>query len=68
MRILGTANWYLPAWLQWLPRWSVEGTPDVGVAPRDEGPAGIGSRTPAYRAGAAYAPHGPATEVARPEA
>ncbi len=26
MVLLGDANWYLPSWLQWLPRVSVEGT------------------------------------------
>jgi RND superfamily putative drug exporter len=25
MTVLGHANWYLPAWLQWLPQWNVEG-------------------------------------------
>jgi RND superfamily putative drug exporter len=25
MRLLGTVNWYLPGWLQWLPRLAVEG-------------------------------------------
>jgi len=27
MRLLGEWNWYLPRWLEWLPRVSVEGTP-----------------------------------------
>ncbi|MHB8059874.1 MAG: MMPL family transporter [Gaiellaceae bacterium] len=26
MRVLGKANWYLPAWLQWLPRLNIEGS------------------------------------------
>ena len=68
MRVLGSANWYLPAWLRWLPRWSIEGTPDAGVAPRDELPAGAGGRTQPNGPGGAFAPRGPATEVARPEA
>ena len=27
MSLFGTANWYLPGWLQWLPHLSIEGTP-----------------------------------------
>jgi putative drug exporter of the RND superfamily len=27
MKLLGDWNWYLPAWLSWLPRFSVEGRP-----------------------------------------
>ena len=26
MRLLGDRNWYLPGWLQWLPKVDVEGT------------------------------------------
>ena len=33
MRLLGNANWYLPAWLSWLPEVSVEGT--RGKSPAD---------------------------------
>ncbi len=33
MRLLGERNWYLPRWLGWLPRLSVEGTAPEG-APR----------------------------------
>jgi uncharacterized membrane protein YdfJ with MMPL/SSD domain len=33
MKLLGKHNWYLPAWLQWLPHVSVEGPPRA--APRD---------------------------------
>jgi RND superfamily putative drug exporter len=25
MKLLGEANWYLPRWLDWLPRLNVEG-------------------------------------------
>jgi RND superfamily putative drug exporter len=25
MELLGDRNWYLPAWLEWLPRISIEG-------------------------------------------
>jgi RND superfamily putative drug exporter len=32
MRLLGDANWYLPSWLQWLPRLNVEGhEPDLAI-------------------------------------
>ncbi len=27
MKLLGTWNWYLPAWLDWLPRIGIEGAP-----------------------------------------
>jgi len=41
MKLLGAWNWYLPRWLQWLPRLSIEGAPHVGPAPGpDGGPAG----------------------------
>jgi uncharacterized membrane protein YdfJ with MMPL/SSD domain len=34
MRLLGDANWYLPAWLDWLPRFEHEAkAPDVAPAP-----------------------------------
>ncbi|MCK9519127.1 MAG: MMPL family transporter [Dehalococcoidia bacterium] len=33
MELLGAANWYLPSWLHWLPRISVEG-PVVAPAPQ----------------------------------
>ena len=36
MKLLGDANWYLPSWLQWLPRLQQERS----VAPVDTGPAG----------------------------
>lgn len=28
MKLLGKWNWYLPAWLEWLPRINIEGTPE----------------------------------------
>jgi RND superfamily putative drug exporter len=32
MRLLGNVNWYLPSWLQWLPRLNVEGhEPELAV-------------------------------------
>jgi RND superfamily putative drug exporter len=36
MKLLGVWNWYLPGWLEWLPRISVEGsrvTPAVAAEP-----------------------------------
>lgn len=32
MQLLGEHNWYLPAWLEWLPRVSWEGAPGAGRA------------------------------------
>jgi RND superfamily putative drug exporter len=34
MKLLGERNWYLPGWLEWLPRLEVEGTrpPEPGRA------------------------------------
>jgi RND superfamily putative drug exporter len=38
MRLLGDRNWYLPRWLEWLPRFDVEGAAaDRGPAPRPAG-------------------------------
>jgi RND superfamily putative drug exporter len=33
MSLLGAANWYLPAWLAWLPNLSIEGRPAASVEP-----------------------------------
>jgi RND superfamily putative drug exporter len=34
MKLLGDRNWYLPSWLEWLPRWDVEAPePDAAPAP-----------------------------------
>jgi putative drug exporter of the RND superfamily len=33
MKLLGTANWYLPSWLSWLPDPHVEGARGSTVAP-----------------------------------
>jgi RND superfamily putative drug exporter len=35
MKLLGDANWYLPKWLEWLPRLDHEPQP-VAVAPAAE--------------------------------
>jgi uncharacterized membrane protein YdfJ with MMPL/SSD domain len=37
MKLLGDANWYLPRWLEWLPRLQVEGAPSTGA------PSALGS-------------------------
>jgi len=58
MRVLGKANWYLPAWLEWLPRLSIEGpreAPDVPEPAVDAAPVGRRRReyvpvTPVYGA------------------
>jgi RND superfamily putative drug exporter len=42
MKLLGDWNWYLPSWLQWLPRLSVEGVPERGRVPSEPAPAGAG--------------------------
>ena len=54
MKLLGRWNWYLPAWLQWLPHLSIEGAPVVATpagGPADApSPAG-GSGAPAGGSG-----------------
>jgi hypothetical protein len=47
MRLLGDVNWYLPNWLQWLPKLNVEGheptaQPDVVSIPA--APQRVGAR------------------------
>jgi uncharacterized membrane protein YdfJ with MMPL/SSD domain len=42
MKLLGERNWYLPRWLQWLPRVGLEGAP-VGAASRDGAPMASGN-------------------------
>ena len=34
MRLLGDLNWYFPSWLEWLPKFNVEGIPDEPERPR----------------------------------
>jgi len=37
MKLLGDWNWYLPSWLEWLPRIGDEGKPPgPGPEPREE--------------------------------
>ena len=43
MRLLGDSNWYLPSWLEWLPKLNVEGhEPELATAgePAIDEPAG----------------------------
>jgi len=36
MKLLGTRNWYLPAWLEWIPNVSIEGVPSEEPEPESE--------------------------------
>ena len=38
MKLLGSRNWYLPSWLEWLPRVNIEGyaAPEAAPEPEDE--------------------------------
>jgi putative drug exporter of the RND superfamily len=49
MRLLGERNWYLPHWLEWLPRLSVEGAGPAQAPPRasDEEPSVTAGTAPA---------------------
>jgi uncharacterized membrane protein YdfJ with MMPL/SSD domain len=40
MKLLGDWNWYLPRWLQWLPRLEGEAPPPKIAAPPALGPTG----------------------------
>jgi RND superfamily putative drug exporter len=42
MRLLGDWNWYLPRWLQWLPRVNIEGR-EPELAPIEEQPQPVGA-------------------------
>ena len=50
MRLLGTRNWYLPRWLQWLPDFGIEGPAarlhDRHGAPEGPRPAAVGDGGP----------------------
>jgi hypothetical protein len=39
MKLLGDWNWYLPAWLEWLPKVSGEGAPPAAEKPPAGAPA-----------------------------
>jgi RND superfamily putative drug exporter len=47
MKLLGNWNWYLPAWLQWLPRMRSESGERPGEPPRDDEPAPLPEPVPA---------------------
>ena len=43
MRLLGNVNWYIPRWLEWLPRLDIEGHEAAAVAQADrKEPAAVG--------------------------
>jgi putative drug exporter of the RND superfamily len=44
MKLLGDWNWYLPSWLEWLPRIGGEG--DEPAAPQSPRPRSYGGGTP----------------------
>ena len=47
MKLLGDANWWLPAWLgRLLPRWDVDGAGDSPSAPAERDSIGRASRLP----------------------
>ncbi len=47
MKLLGKWNWYLPAWLEWLPKINLEGTPEpVPVNTPEQTPEPGGSENP----------------------
>jgi putative drug exporter of the RND superfamily len=41
MELLGDWNWYLPAWLEWLPRFNIEGARQVAEAAAPAAAAGL---------------------------
>ena len=68
MRVLGKANWYLPAWLEWLPRWNIEGSHDEPSASGPEaGAPPVGERPAPARLASGHLGRGAATEFNRPE-
>jgi len=46
MRLLGRRNWYLPRWLEWLPRFEIEGPPPVVAGAAPDGAEGPGPDRP----------------------
>ena len=55
MELLGDWNWYLPRWLEWLPRLTIESTP----LPLPAATGGGGSKTGGTEAGGAGASRAP---------
>jgi RND superfamily putative drug exporter len=47
MKLLGEWNWYLPRWLEWLPRFELESSDEPRVEHRPRGER-VGDPTPAY--------------------
>jgi uncharacterized membrane protein YdfJ with MMPL/SSD domain len=46
MAVLGTWNWYLPSWLNWLPELHVEGDPESATPAADAPAVEAPPRTP----------------------
>jgi uncharacterized membrane protein YdfJ with MMPL/SSD domain len=62
MQLLGRRNWYLPRWLEWLPRVSFEAPPSDGDD--DAGDGGSQGGKPAERKRLPIRPHEPASQEA----
>ena len=56
MKLLGERNWYLPAWLEWLPRMSWEGQPSAAASATTVSPSRESSDEGTWRDGAPSAP------------
>jgi len=56
MKLLGERNWYLPGWLQWLPRMSWEGQPSAAASATTVSPSRESSDEGTWRDGAPSAP------------
>jgi len=46
MKVLGDWNWYLPKWLEWMPRVGSDGAPHLPDEPGDSGPPDDGTGVP----------------------
>ncbi len=56
MKLLGERNWYLPRWLEWLPRMSWEGQPSAAASATTVSPSRESSDEGTWRDGAPSAP------------
>ena len=52
MKLLGERNWYLPRWLEWLPRVSWEGQPSAAASATTVSPSRSSSEQGTWREGA----------------
>jgi putative drug exporter of the RND superfamily len=64
MALLGERNWYLPRWLGWLPRVSIEPSRPTGSTAPVAVPAAVPAAAPATSPAAAPAAAGPAAAPA----